>query len=548
MVWAQRLFYTVVLCISLVSALGCQLDANIHSHSKLSVPNSPVALTYLRGINIFDLASAGHVVPGIYGTNYTKPNLAFLQNLKNRGLNVVRLPFLWERLQPTLGGALDASYLGYIIEVLKDANSVGLKIILDMHNYGGYNVGGKIGKIDNFIGPTQAQYADVWTKFSTELMSEPEAYAAIYAYDIMNEPASMPDTRNQVPDAGATTLTDFSATVDGFMNGNGDTTVTRSADNGGSLLVSGSPSSTQTYVASVAHKPNINPIKANGLSFRLRGYIPESTVGTAPRLQIRTMKSWATQGVASLQYVDRGYFDISFELPDTGSNWTGFDGLYIEFIVNAPLNTPGPYEFYLYSITQGTKSTGQAPEKLWENISQAAVSAIRANNDEMTLMVEGYDYSSADEWPTNHPTAWITDPKNKTIYQAHQYFDTSAAGTYSQTFAAETADATGSGYTSVSDRAVKRVKNFTDWVTAQNVKGYVGELGWPNSDVVPADSAQWDLVGEAVFAHLDSVEMGATLWATGSWLSPTDNILNSYVASPFQVLSPALVLEAHPGK
>ena len=178
---------------------------------------------------------------------------------------------------------------------------------------------------------------------------------------------------------------------------------------------------------------------------------------------------------------------------------------------------------------------------------QAAVDAIRANNDTTLISVQGYNFSSAKDWATNHPTKWITDSANNHMYDAHVYFDDDSSGAYANTFATETTNAQGQGYTSVAARAVARVKVFSDWVTGQNVKGFIGEYGWPNSAVAgTSDADSWNTVGDAFLTHLDSVNMGATMWATGSWLSPTDNALNAYVlGGSFQALSQTTVLESH---
>lgn len=45
-----------------------------------------------------------------------------------------RLPFMWERLQPTVNGPLDAAYLALLDDALKSFNEAGAVAVLDVHN------------------------------------------------------------------------------------------------------------------------------------------------------------------------------------------------------------------------------------------------------------------------------------------------------------------------------------------------------------------------------------------------------------------------------
>lgn len=500
-------------------------------------------LQYLRGVNIMDLGMSGGVFPGVYNTHYTTPTLAGLQSLKARGLNVVRLPFLWERVQPTLNGPLDAPYLGYILQAMRDANTAGLKVIIDMHNFGSYTISGTLTRLGHESGPTLANYQDVWTKLSTAIQADADAKAALYAYDIMNEPVGMPDTRATVPNAGATKIADFTANVDGWSGEGG--TAAYSANYGGSIkasLVSGAAA----FIVFGIMKNFFNPTSAAGTAIRIKGIIPANVQGNFPRIRLTTLVNFTLTQHAVKEIPKGEAFEVTYDL--TGPEWAGMTGMIVETIINDADGT-GPYDIHFTDISQGTTVAGKAPAVLWEEFSQGAVDAIRGNGDNSIIMVEGYDYASAVKWPTLHPDKWITDAQDKIIYQAHSYMDLDGSGSYASSYAVNNADAISDGYTSVADRAVQDVKVFTDWVAAQGVKGFIGELGWPNSTDSPADYQDWDAAGEAVLDHLDSVNMGATLWATGTWLNAADNKLNIYVGpANFTPLSPALILEAHPGR
>lgn len=104
------------------------------------------------------------------------------------GLRLIRIPFLWERIQPTLMGPLDTVHLGVLTRAVAAAHAVGCRVILDMHNYGGYTpaegAGSKIG--GGVI--TVAHFADAWSRLAAVFVDIP----GVVGYDIMNEPAGMP--------------------------------------------------------------------------------------------------------------------------------------------------------------------------------------------------------------------------------------------------------------------------------------------------------------------------------------------------------------------
>lgn len=203
-----------------------------------------------------------------------------------------------------------------------------------------------------------------------------------------------------------------------------------------------------------------------------------------------------------------------------------------------------------YSFPSGVR--GLTPQKLWEEYAQAAVTAIRNSGETKLIHVEGYSWASADRWPGLHPKAWIKDPLNNIMYHAHMYMDNDASGTYTISHAQETANSKAKGYASIAARAIARVKNFSDWCAVNKVPCFLGEFGWPTAAKVGDSEAQlWNIEGEKVYQFMDSVKMGGTMWATGTWLGPAGNILNAYVlpssSRTFQPLSQAPVLEKYLG-
>jgi endoglucanase len=141
------------------------------------------AHAYSRGVNMAGLDFNSGNLPGALNTDYTQNSEASYTYFGNKGLTLIRVSFTWERLQPTLNGNLDATYLSYITNNINWAKLHGCKVIVDVHSYGAYR-GGGIDKTGS--GVTTANLTNLWTKLSTQWKNE----TGIYAYDIMNEPVN----------------------------------------------------------------------------------------------------------------------------------------------------------------------------------------------------------------------------------------------------------------------------------------------------------------------------------------------------------------------
>ncbi len=139
------------------------------------------------GVNLSGM-EFGSNVPGTLGTDYTVPTAAEFAYYHSKGVNLVRLPVLWERIQPGLfasprSEAFSTAYVKLITTALGQAHKNQMTVVVDMHDYGGYG-GHKIG--DGTL--TDAMYATFWRRLATTLRAVP----GLGGYDIMNEPNGMP--------------------------------------------------------------------------------------------------------------------------------------------------------------------------------------------------------------------------------------------------------------------------------------------------------------------------------------------------------------------
>src|SRR5262245_20112708 len=132
--------------------------------------------SFLLGVNLAGAefgngdAQNGHedpnTVPGVFGKDYTYPTHAEIDYYASKGPEVIRRPLLWERLQVTKRGPLDAAELGRLDDVVNYATSKGLKVIIDPHNYG-YGFNTLVGSADT----PNSYFADLWSKLASHYRS-----------------------------------------------------------------------------------------------------------------------------------------------------------------------------------------------------------------------------------------------------------------------------------------------------------------------------------------------------------------------------------------
>jgi endoglucanase len=136
-----------------------------------------MASSLLLGVNLAG-AEFGWNVPGVFGTDYTYPTHTEIDYYAAKGMSVVRLPFLWERVQHTEQGPLDAAELGRLDDVVNYATGKGLKIEIEPHNYG-YGFGALIGSTQT----PNSSFADLWGKLAFHFKANPDVM-----FGLMNEP------------------------------------------------------------------------------------------------------------------------------------------------------------------------------------------------------------------------------------------------------------------------------------------------------------------------------------------------------------------------
>ena len=99
--------------------------------------------------------------------------------VQNDNLNIFRLPVAWQYLvNNNLGGTLDAGNSGNYDQLVQACLSNGASCIIDIHNYARWN-----GQIIGQGGPTNAQFASLWSQLATKYASTSNVI-----FGVMNEP------------------------------------------------------------------------------------------------------------------------------------------------------------------------------------------------------------------------------------------------------------------------------------------------------------------------------------------------------------------------
>jgi len=136
----------------------------------------------MTGVNVAGAEFASKKLPGRAGTDYFYPSKATVDHFADLGMNTIRLPFRWERIQPVLRAGLEAAELDRIAATVSMASARGMTIVLDVHNYAAYR--------DQPIGTadvTADALADLWRRLATRFKDN-----RLVAFGLMNEPKGLP--------------------------------------------------------------------------------------------------------------------------------------------------------------------------------------------------------------------------------------------------------------------------------------------------------------------------------------------------------------------
>ncbi|CAN8104723.1 unnamed protein product [Discula destructiva] len=154
--------------------------------STTSPVTAPGGKTAYAGVSIagldFGCSTDGTCTAG--GALFPSTGAAQMQHFSSKNsLNIFRLPVGWQFLtNHVLGGDLDATNFGQYHTLMQSCLAIeGAKCLIDIHNYARWN-GDIIGQ-SGASGPTNAQFAALWTSLATEYANNTNVF-----FGLMNEP------------------------------------------------------------------------------------------------------------------------------------------------------------------------------------------------------------------------------------------------------------------------------------------------------------------------------------------------------------------------
>ncbi|EGG10321.1 family 5 glycoside hydrolase [Melampsora larici-populina 98AG31] len=131
----------------------------------------------LNGVNVAGL-EFGIDINGTSIGNYNSPEFDQIQHFVSVGMNVIRIPFGWQYIQPQINGDLDANYLGLLVKYVEYTLGLGAHVIIDLHNYARRD-----GKIVGQSDLSAESLADMWSKVASHFKEQTNVF-----FGLMNEP------------------------------------------------------------------------------------------------------------------------------------------------------------------------------------------------------------------------------------------------------------------------------------------------------------------------------------------------------------------------
>ena len=172
---------------AIVAAMGAACTAG----------SGPAHTPLITGVNLAGLEFRSGQLPGRLDHDYAAPTVAELDYYHACGARAVRVPFLWERLQPDLTGAFDPDYARIVFNLIDQTRARDMKIILDPHQYGRRRVHGQQRIIGQEGDATAGAFAQFWGELARRCRGE-----AHVIFSLQNEPhdvdqAALVETSNQ---------------------------------------------------------------------------------------------------------------------------------------------------------------------------------------------------------------------------------------------------------------------------------------------------------------------------------------------------------------
>lgn len=118
----------------------------------------------------------------VYGKNFIYPDSKEFDYFAAKGVNIIRLPFRWEVIQPEASKDFAPTEIDRLKGVVSQATAKGLVVILDPHNFARY-----YGKVIGGPEVPDAAFADLWSRLAAVFKNDPRVW-----FGLVNEPYGIP--------------------------------------------------------------------------------------------------------------------------------------------------------------------------------------------------------------------------------------------------------------------------------------------------------------------------------------------------------------------
>ncbi len=221
--------------------------------------------------------------------------------------------------------------------------------------------------------------------------------------------------------------------------------------------------------------------------------------------------------------------------------WVGSDGLPISAfqdlwrrLAEHYRGNPGIFGYGLMNEPNRLGLDPEAGERIWFEASQQAIDAIREVDANTLIVVPGYHWSSAVNWPKYSDSLKdLVDPADNLVFEAHSYLDQDSSSWYDE----DELDCSGDFRFAANYLAVgpDRLEPYIEWLRANGKRGIIGEIG------VPATPCWLESFRSALdyLSASDDVLVAVTIHAAGpAWIDypmsiePEVDENGSYIDSP----------------
>ena len=156
------------------------------------------------------------------------------------------------------------------------------------------------------------------------------------------------------------------------------------------------------------------------------------------------------------------------------------------------------------------------------------IAGIRSTGATNIIHVPGNAYTGAHSWTQNwYGTANsvamlnVVDPARNIVFEAHQYFDFNSSGTAASGDSNPQIGTTGNPNNT--NIGVERLTGFTNWLRANNFRGFLGEFALPNDRFGDGSKTTGNAVNrprnadETLAATLNYIISNADVWEGWAW-------------------------------